>query len=1102
MNLAEFGVRKPVVANLIMWVIIGAGLIFGMGLRREFFPETESNVVFVMAPYPGASPDEVERSLATKIEDRLIDLDDVKEMETTVTEGSASINIEFETSVDVDDAVDEVKREIDALQDLPEESERITVEAFEPKMPIIDLTLYGYGDERIRKDAIRAMRDDLLKFPGMGDIQVSGLRNDEILVQVDPAALVEHRLSLVDISNSVRAAMTEVPGGTIRSPSANISLRTVGVDERVEDVRNIPVKTLPGGYQVLLSDVAQVRYGFRDIDVRLRFNNEPAASLTCFGTGKSDIIAIANMVKAYAAGRTRAPLEYTAGERLALLGAEKNPEAPLPGRVLAYRAGLERPPIPPDNLATDNDLSRFISQRLNLLSRNAFWGAVLVFGTLLLMLAPRVALWVTIGLIISVLGTLAVMAWLDITLNLLTMFGLIVVMGLLVDDAIVVAENITSHWEAGASPIQAAINGTRQVSWPVVATVLTTIAAFWPLRLIEGQLGDQMGLLPIVVVCALGVSLLESLLILPAHMGHSLEKAERRKGRRTILTRISEKIQATRNHILGNVLVPRYARLLTLCLRHRYLTLSIALSVLIASAGMVVGKRLPFTFLVSADSEILLADLKMPVGTPIERTDTVMRRLERITMAQPEVITAFSGIGARQSIEGGDFLAQPHLAQMFVELKPVEQRMDENGRRSAAIRAAILEEMGELPDVQSLRIEEIGGGPTGAAITWAVVGDSLERIDVVVDRIKAELARTAGVFGVADDADAGQRELRFTLTDSARELGFTDQSVATQARAAVYGLEAYTFAGDREDIDVRVMFGGEVRDNIAALERTNIFTPDGRPVPLSEVVEVEESVGYATIRRLDRERVVTVSADVNTTTTNTEDITAALRPFLQQLMAENPGIKIMPRGRQQEMKEAFSTLPLGMMMAIGLIYVVLAWLFSSFVQPGVILCAVPFALVGVIWGHVILGYEATFLSLIGLVALIGIVVNDSLIFMQFFNEQRRHGRPIFDALVASGRARLRAIMLTTVTTVLGLSPLMLETSFQARFLIPMAITISFGLIAATAVTLIVLPCLLHIGHDIGRIRQILWTGTLPSEQETDVLREAPPPARLSSDEPE
>ncbi|MCA9312402.1 MAG: efflux RND transporter permease subunit, partial [Phycisphaerales bacterium] len=977
MNIAEFGVRKPVVANLVMWVIIGSGLIFGVSLRREFFPEVESSEVTIAAPYPGASPDEVERSLATKIEDRLVDLDDVKEMETTITEGAAGITVEFEQNVDLGEALDEVKREIDALQDLPEESERITVDKLERQMPIIDLTLFGYGDERVRKDMIRHMREDLLKLPGMGEIQVSGIRTDEISVEVNPVALVEHRLSLVDVSDRIRAAMTEVPGGTIRSPRANVSLRTVGVDERVEDVRAIPVKALPGGHQVLLSDIARVEYGFQDVDLLLRFNNQPAVSLTCFGSGDQDIIAIADMVKAYAAGRTRQTLQHTYAEQLKIGAAGGRTEA-LPGRIRAYRAGLARPPIPPENLATDNDLSRFISQRLSLLSRNALWGAVLVFGTLLLMLAPRVAWWVTVGLVISVMGTLAVMAWLDITLNLLTMFGLIVVMGLLVDDAIVVAENITSHWESGASPIQAAINGTRQVLWPVVATVLTTVAAFWPLRLIEGQLGDQMGLLPIVVVCALGVSLLESLLILPSHMGHSLEKAERRRGRRSLLAGVSKKIEAVRNRVLGGLLVPGYGRLLTVCLRHRYLTLVTALAVLIASIGMVVGKRLPFTFLVSADSEILLADLKMPVGTPVDRTDAVMKRLEEVTLRQPEVLTAFSGIGARQSIEGGDFIAQPHLAQMFVELKPVEQRMEEGGRRSDAVRTAILQELGDIPDVRSLRIEEVGGGPTGAAITWAVVGDSLPHINTVVERIKAELTRTSGVFGVADDADSGQRELRFTLTPRARELGFTDRAVATQARAAVYGLEAYTFAGDREDIDVRVMLEGDTRDNMAALERTFIFTPDGRPVPLLEVVEVEEAVGYATIRRLDRERVVTVSADV-TAATNTEDITAALQPTLARLMDENPGVRILPRGRQQDMKEAFSTLPLGMLMAIGLIYVVLAWLFSSFMQPAVILCAVPFSLVGVIWGHVLLGFEATFLSLIGLVALIGIVVNDSLI---------------------------------------------------------------------------------------------------------------------------
>ena len=1075
MNIAEFGVRKPVVANLIMWTIVGAGIIFGMNLRREFFPEVQSTIVNISAPYPGASPDEVERSLAIKIEDRVAEMDDVDELNSVITEGAVTITVEFDNDVDIDVALDEVKREIDALQDLPEESEDITLAKFEPSMPVIDLTLFGYADERTMKDTLRRIRDDLLKLPGMGDIQISGVRTNEISVEVDPSALVEHGLSLTTVAARVRESMTEIPGGTIRSSTANVSIRTTGTDEKVDEVRNIVVKTLPGGHQVLLSDIADVSYGFQDVDLRLRFNNEPAMGLTCFAKGEQDVITIADMVKAYRLGRIRADLDYRLSERIALLGEARNPDA-VPGRVQAYRAGLARPPIAENNLATDNDLSRFISQRLDLLSRNAFWGALLVFGTLLLLLAPRVALWVTIGLTVAVLGTLAVMSWIGITLNLLTMFGLIVVLGLLVDDAIVVAENITAHWERGASPLQAAIKGTNQVTWPVIATVLTSIAAFWPLRLIEGQLGDQMGLLPIVVVCALAVSLLESLLILPSHMGHSLDRAERRQARRTFMHRISDAATRTRVRVLQGFLVPRYEILLRTCLKHRYLTIVCALGVLIASSGMVVGKRLPFTFLVSADSEILLAELTMPVGTPIDRTDSVVRRIEEAMLKQPEVMTAYSGIGARQSIEGGDFVAQPHLAQIFVELKPVEERMAEEGRRSDEIVTAIFRELGELSEASSFRIEEIGGGPTGADITLAVVGDSIDDIHRVVEAVEAELERTEGVYGVANDADAGQREMRFSLKPHARELGFTDQNVATQLRGAVYGIEAYTYAGVREDVDVRVMLDRPTRRSMAALEQTFIFTPDGQPIPLTEVVDVEEETGYATIRRLDRERAVTVSADVDSAVSNTEDITAALQPVFRELMQTYPDIQILPRGRQEQMKEAFSTLPVGMLTAVALIYVILAWLFSSFLQPMVILTAVPFALVGVIWGHILLGYEATFLSLIGLVALIGIVVNDSLIFMEFYNEQRRHGHPLHEALVNSGKARLRAIMLTTVTTVLGPSPLMLEQSFQARFLIPMAITISFGLIAATVVTLIILPSLLHIGDDLRRLLHLLWTG--------------------------
>lgn len=1083
MTLAAFGVRRPVVANLVMLAIIGVGILFGLNLRREFFPETRANEVIVTAPYPGASPDEVEDAMVVKIEDRLADLENIVEINSTATEGAATIRIEFEDKVDINLAVADVKREVDALQDLPEQVERIIVEDFKPKLPVINLSLYGEEDERVRKDAIREIRNDLRSLPGLGEIVITGVRPDEIAVEVQQSAMLEHGLSLTEIASRVRQSMVELPGGAIRSATSNVSVRTLGADERVHEVRGIIVRSRPGGRAVRLEEVAEVTAGFADVDLRTRLNGEPSVTLVPFAPSDEDTIQIARTVRAYAAGRTGQPLEMTAAERNAWSNAQSGAAGDLPPRLAAYELGLSRTAPPPGELTLHNDLSRFITQRLNLLSRNALWGAGLVFLTLMLLLAPRVAFWVTIGLTVSILGTLAAMRFLDVSLNLLTMFGLIVVLGLLVDDAIVVAENITSRHEAGEPALAAAERGAEQVKWPVTATIITTICAFWPLRLIEGQIGDIIGSLPIVVAIALGVSLLESLLILPSHMAHDLLRAENRKPGR--LRRLSERMDRARTILFEGVLIPRFLRILRPCLRARYLTLSVFTGVLIATLGLVAGGRVPFNFLSSSDSEFLIIDLQMPVGTPIERTDEVIRRIERVAMDMPEVSTVFTSVGARQDIDTSLETSQPHLGQLNLELLPGEDR----DRSSETIKTAIRDQLGPIPGVKSLRFTEVGAGPSGPDITLTVVSENPERIGPVIQSLNHLLAEYEGVEGIADDADRGQRELRLRLREGATELGFTTEIVARQIRGAVFGLEAHTFPGQEEDVDVRVMLDEASRRSLSAIESMNIFAPTGQAVPLGEVVEIEEAESYATVRRLNRQRAITVTADVNRAISNPEQVTTALAPDLRRLTLENPSVRILPRGRQQEVRDSFASLPLGAAAAAGMIFVVLAWLFSSYTQPLVILLEVPFAVIGAIWGHWLLGYEITILSMIGFVALIGIVVNDSLILISFFNERRAEGLTVFDALVAAAGARLRAILLTTITTVLGLSPLMLEQSFQARILIPMAVTISFGLIASTLVTLIVLPCLLLVGADLRTLGSFLWNGAWPADAMDHVRNE-------------
>jgi len=1082
-KLAEFGVKNPVVANLVMFSIMGAGVIFGLRLVREFFPETRPNLVSISAPYPGAAPDEVESALTIKIEDRIEGLSNVEEITSTVGEGGTMILVEFSGGVDIDESIVEVQREIDALQDLPDAADRIIVTKMEPNLPAISLSVFGDADEMDLKVAAREIRDDLRTLPGMGDILLGGVRKDEISVEVRPGALIEYGLSLPVVADRIREAMIELPGGSVRTATSNVSLRSVGVDERAGAIRKV-VLTAASGRAVRLSEIATVQNGFADTPLISRLNGKPSANMTVFKKGDEDIVKIAEMVKAYKAGRMGEPFELKLSEKLASLFSRPGSDKPLSDRHLAYRLGQSKADIAlPGDLTTTTDLARFVVGRMDLLVRNAMWGGLWVFVTLVLLLNWRVSFWVAIGLVVSLLGTLAVMKFVGLTLNLLSMFGLIVVIGILVDDAIVVAENITSRHERGEPALSAAITGTSQVAWPVVATVITTICAFLPLAMIEGSIGDMLGVLPVIVGVALLVSLIESLFILPSHMGHSLKHTDKvlREHKEGVLTRLENRLDIYRNNIFERGIAPVYVRLLRVLLKYRYTTVACALGVIIASLGLIAGGQLEFTFLESDDAETISIELQMPVGTSLTETDLMTRQLEQAINQQSEVSSFFTVIGTIQSMMGEGAISNgTNKAQLILELEPVETRT----RTSNEVIQSIREAAGELSGVKSLRISGVSGGPEGVALSFTVSGGAGQAVlEKAAGEIMALMADYEGVVDVSSDSEAGQRELRFTLREGARELGFTRANLGRQIQGMVFGLEAFTFAGVREDVDVRVMMPENVRRSLAAIEGQFIFTPDGRAVPLGEVADITEAESYATVRRLNRERSVTVSADVDRTRVladgsrpNTEYIAAALSEAFPEIESRYAGVEIIASGRQKDMADSFRTLPIGFLVASGLIYVTLAWLFRSYTQPLVVMSAIPFATVGMIWGHLVLGYSMTFLSLIGFVALSGIVVNDSLIYMEFFNHQRREGKSVYDSALDAGRARVRAILLTTITTVLGLLPLMLEDSFQAKFLIPMAITIAFGLMSATVIILIVLPCMLMILNDIKAVVYRLWTG--------------------------
>ncbi|MGE3181776.1 MAG: efflux RND transporter permease subunit, partial [Phycisphaerae bacterium] len=913
------------------------------------------------------------------------------------------------------------------------------------------------------------------------NVVVGGIRKAELTVEVQPEKLVEYDTTLAEIARRIRETNLDLPAGTLKTVGENIAIRTLGESDKANQIAETIIRTSPSGRVVRVRDVGQVIDGFEDVDLTARYNGRPCVDVTVYKTGDQDAIEIANKVKAYVAGKMHQELPRTFAMRFQNALGNTTPEQEI------YAAAAADAFPPGMQLEIHSNLARFIEGRLELLTRNAVFGLILVFVSLLLFLNWRVAFWVMIGLLISVCGALMLMQMLGASLNLISMFGLIVVLGLLVDDAIVVGENIYARVEHGEDPHLAAVRGAEEVAWPVTIAVMTTVGAFFPLLFIEGQIGDFFGVLPIVVMCALAVSLLESLSILPSHLADWLHPMKPRE--------VAAAADSFGRRLLTKFFLEPYEKILHVTVRYRYVSAAILLALLMITMGLfmgldntgkpIPGGRVKFVFIQNMDSETLLANLEMPIGTPVAATSAAMKKLENVILDRerfPEISNMFSLIGAQvQADEGGATAsANSHLAQAIIELTPSDQRDKTSDQLINEFRAAV----GVPQGVNSLRFNAIHGGPAGAEIEIEVTGRNEAHLKEVSDELKAELAKYEGVFDIDDDNDIGRREMRITLRDAARPLGLSTQSLATEVRGAFFGIDARTLQRDDEDVDIRVRFPESRRRNIYELEQLRIATPLGGSVPLTEIAEIEEDSGYSALRRVNQRRAITVSADVDQTVTTADLVLGDMAQKLEQLRLTYPGTRIDFAGKKLESRKSFGSLKRDFLIALAIIYVMLAGLFRSYLQPFVVLTAVPFGMIGAVWGHLVMGYPLTILSIIGIVALSGIVVNDSLIMVDFINKEIARGSQLFDAVITAGKRRLRPILLTSATTILGLGPLMLEQSFQAKFLIPMAISISFGLLFATLLTLLVVPSFYLILHDLKTVAARIFVGRVSASEQT------------------
>jgi multidrug efflux pump subunit AcrB len=1076
-SLPRFSVDNPVLVNVLMAALLIGGVYCSLTLVREMFPESRPNQVLITTPYPGATPAEVEKGISTRIEEAIKDVENIDKIETQITEGLSSVIVSMTSAAkDIDQVVNDFKAAVDAIprDELPEDAEETRVLKFEPMLPVISVSVFGDVDERTLKDLGRRLRDDLLLLPGISDVELGGTRKSELTVEVDPEKLVEYRLSLSQVADAIHQANLDLPGGQLETPDQNVAVRTLGETDDTARIEQTIVRTTPTGEVVRVSNVGRVIDDFEDTDVKGRYQGKPAVDVTVFKRSDQDAVDIAAKVKAFVAGKRGEPLERD------LIGTMRH-HLGMPSSLDRIWQQARDDPYPTTvRIETYSNLARFIESRLDLLKRNGLWGLTFVFLSLLLFLNWRIAFWVMMGLLVSISGAIMLMSMVGATLNLISMFGLIVVLGLIVDDAIVVGENVYTRVEEGEEPRLAAVRGAEEVTWPVFIAVLTTIGAFLPLLFIEGQIGDFMGVLPVVVTCALAVSLIEAFSILPSHLAEWLRPVRRdmiEHAPRHRLARVVTPLREAQQRMVNDRLLPAYERVLRTAVSYRYVTVAAVASLLLMSFGLVASGRVPFVFVQKMDSETIVANLEMPVGTPSSRTEATIQQIEQAVLNLPgnEVNTIWTLIGARLNIgqRGATASSRSHVAQAIIELPPLEERE----RTSEQIIAQLRQDTAGIAGANSIRFLTMQGGPGGAEIEIEITGKRIGDLVEVSERLKNELAGYPGVFDIDDDFEKGRREVQIELLDSARPLNLTTRYLATEIRGAFYGLEARTLQRDREDVDIRVRFPEERRRQIYELESMRIATPGGRMVPFREVARLKEGEGYSAIRRVNQRRAVVVSADVDQSMANAEEVLRSLEPTVADLESSHPGVRIEFAGNKREMSKSLGSLKRDFFIAILVIAVMLAGLFKSYIQPLVVLTAVPFGLNGAIAGHYFMGYPLTILSTIGLVALTGIVVNDALILVSFINQEVGGGTPVLEAVIRGGRRRLRPIILTSLTTILGLAPLMTETSFQARFLIPMAISISFGLAFATVLTLVVVPAIYMIVDDVTRAGMNVWYGS-------------------------
>jgi len=1033
--------HNGVAANLLMLMIIAGGILATFSVREEVFPEIELDMINIEVPYLGAAPEEVEEAVNVRIEEQIQGIDGIKKIQSTASEGMGVVMVELELGADTRRVVDEVKSNIDAISTFPLETEKPIIRELTNTMQVVDIAVSGNVDPFTLKKITDQVRDELTAIPEITQVKVASAPPYEISIEVSEVALRRHGMTFDQVADAVRQSSLDLPGGSVRTERGEILLRTIGQAYLGSEYEELVLWTRADGSRLRLGDVATVVDGFEETDQYARFDVAPTMMVSVFRTGEQSALELAALSHEYV----------------------EQAQARMPEGI---------------TLTIWQDSAKMLSNRLSLMLNNGLLGFLLVFVVLALFLELRLAVWVSLGIPISFFGAIALMPGLDVSVNVLSMFGFVLVLGIVVDDAIIVGENIYRHQEEHGDGMRASIEGGYEIAKPVVFAVLTTVAAFAPLLFVPGMMGKIFRVIPLVVIPCLLFSLVECLQILPAHLAHIPKRKRPGPWRR---------FQSLFSNGLKRFIQEAYQPFLEIALRWRYLTAAVGVATMVITIGLVASGRPVFRFFPNIEADFMAASVTMPQGTPVDTTSDAVEKLEagaaRLRQALLEQtgedyflhVSAAVGDQPMAQRGGGPMgptggRASANIGEVVIELLPTELRLFSSEELGTMWREAT----GPIPEAVAVGFNSSIMSP-GDDVDVQLMGPDLDRLRDAANEVKRQLAGFAGVYQVSDSFRAGKEEMKLGIKPAAETLGLTLQDLGRQVRQAFYGEEAQRIQRGRDDVRVMVRYPRDERRSLGDLENMRIRTPDGAEVPFRQVAVVEPGRGFAAIKRVDRNRAVNVTAGVDASVTSAGAVIAALETrILPEVLSRFPGVNYSFEGVMAEQQEAVGGLQNGFMLALLMIFALLAVPLKSYVQPLIIMSAIPFGLIGAVWGHIVMGLDVTMMSMFGLVALSGVVVNDSLIMVDFINRRRAKINNLVEAVREAGMSRFRPILLTSLTTFFGLAPLMFNKSFDAAFMVPMAVSLGWGVVFATFITLVLVPTIYLILEDIRRVFGIIF----------------------------